>query len=100
VGAEAPFDLHKSRRIADIKDGTSNTWMVVETDEAVPWTKPDELAYDPKKPVPRLGNFFGGGFNAAFMDGSVHYFRRAPAERTLRALITHAGGEVINLERE
>jgi prepilin-type processing-associated H-X9-DG protein len=98
VGAEAAFDLHKTRRFADITDGLSNTWMVVDAGEAVPWTKPDELVYDPKGPLPKLGNHLAGGFNVAFMDGSVRYFARPPDERTQRALITHAGGEVIRLD--
>ncbi len=34
-------------RIAQITDGTSNTLAIVETKEAVPWTKPDaEIAFD------------------------------------------------------
>ena len=40
VGANAPFQQCEGRRIADITDGTSNTWMVVESAAAVAWTKP------------------------------------------------------------
>jgi hypothetical protein len=94
IGPEAGFEMCKSRRLTEITDGTSNTWMVVTAAEGVEWTKPDELPYDAKKPLPKLGNFFGGGFNTAMMDGSVHYFLR-PSERTMRALITPAGGEEV-----
>jgi prepilin-type processing-associated H-X9-DG protein len=69
--------------------------MVVEAAQSVPWTKPEELPYDPAKPVPKLGGFFSGGFNAAYMDGSVHFFSKVPELNILRALITHQGGEVI-----
>jgi len=98
VGPDAVFEYPKSLNFQEITDGTANTWMVVESAEAVPWTKPEELVYDSKKPLPQMGNFFSGGFNAAFADGSVHFFRKSPPEATVRALITAAGGEVRRLE--
>ena len=41
---------------ADIPDGMSNTIMVVEASDAkaVPWAKPDDLAYDEKQPAAGL----------------------------------------------
>src|SRR5262249_6813506 len=81
-------------KLADIKDGTSNTLLVVEASEAVPWTKPEELPYDPKRPLPRLGTR-PGSFLALFCDGSVRYLRTTLPERTLRALITASGGKEV-----
>jgi prepilin-type processing-associated H-X9-DG protein len=97
VGKDALFELgeSKGRGIAQITDGTSNTIMIVEADESVPWTKPEGLVYDPEKPLPRLGKFYKGGANAVFADGSVHHLAATIAEATLRALITHSGGEVV-----
>jgi len=48
------------------------TLLVAEAGEAVAWTKPDELPYDPKKPLPRLGGPDGGDFFLGlFCDGHV-----------------------------
>src|SRR5262249_36650838 len=49
------------RSFAQISDGTSNTIMVVEAATAVPWTKPDDIPFDPNNPLPALGNHWSGG---------------------------------------
>jgi len=86
----------KALRFADIADGTSNTLMVVESEKAVPWTKPEDIPFDAKKPLPKLGGMFEGDFHAVLCDGSVRRVRKGIDPMTLRALITVAGGEVIN----
>jgi hypothetical protein len=79
------------------RDGTSNTLLVVEAADPVIWTKPDDLAYDPNKPVPKLGASRDvQEMLVGFADGSVQPLRRTVREATLRALITAAGGEQIN----
>lgn len=82
--------------IVNISDGSSNTFMVVEAGEAVPWSKPDDLVYDGQKPLPRLGGP-NGTFAAAMCDGSVRTFRRAKfPEADLRGAVTVGGGEVFS----
>jgi prepilin-type processing-associated H-X9-DG protein len=93
-----PNAMHPGISIANIVDGTSNTLMVVEGGEPVIWTKPDDLPYDPRKPLPKLGGVFDDGFNALFCDGSVRFIKKTVKEEVLRALITANGGEVINLQ--
>jgi hypothetical protein len=93
-GGGAIFDLKTAVSLAKVTDGTSNTIMAVEAGEAVPWTKPDELVFDPSKPLPKLGGLFDVGFNALITDGSVRMISRKVSEKTLKALITRAGGEI------
>jgi len=81
----------------EVTDGTSNTILLVETapDRAVTWTKPDDLKIDAKEPTAGLLDERATGFNAAFADGSVHYLSAKIDPKTLNALFTRNGGEVI-----
>jgi hypothetical protein len=109
VGPGAAFDsvmgkagagsFPRGLKSADFTDGLSQTLLVVEAGEAVPWTKPDELTYDPKKPVPKLGGVFPQGFHALMGDGSVKFIRKEISESDLRALITRNGGEKIDWKK-
>jgi hypothetical protein len=92
-------DVTKKNSMKDITDGAANTIMIVEAEEAVPWTKPDELTYDPKKPLPKFGGLFKDGFHAAFADGTVRFIKKDTDEKLLRALITRAGGEKVDLKQ-
>jgi hypothetical protein len=98
---------------ADFPDGLGNTLLVVEAAEAVPWTKPEELTYDPAGPLPPLGAGYSKadkflcyevrrrlGFNALFADGTVRFLMADKAdERSLRALITRNGGEQVDVSK-
>ncbi|VTU02032.1 Protein containing DUF1559 OS=Rhodopirellula maiorica SM1 GN=RMSM_02894 PE=4 SV=1: SBP_bac_10 [Gemmataceae bacterium] len=97
-GTDAPMfeEGKRAPRLIDVSDGLSNTLMIVEAGEAVPWYKPDVLAYDGKLPLPQLGDKDTDLFLAALGDGSARAFRPSTlGQQTLRALITRAGGEVI-----
>jgi prepilin-type processing-associated H-X9-DG protein len=86
---------HSLQQIASA-DGTSNTLMVVEAAEPVPWTKPEDLPYSPDQPLQKLGGLFSRGFNVLMADGSVRWCHKEIDEKTIRAMITWNGGEVFN----
>jgi hypothetical protein len=84
--------------IAQMRDGTSNTIMVIEVDDeaSVPWTKPDDWEFDPNDPMRGLGHSQQGGFQVTFGDGSVRMISNAIDLSTLKALFTMAGGEDVS----
>jgi prepilin-type processing-associated H-X9-DG protein len=96
VGNGAGWEWVMGTKILSITDGTSNTIMVVTAADAVPWTKPDELNFDPDKDMTKLlGLVVNGKAQVAMFDGSVRTWAKLPPKATLNALITRAGGEVI-----
>jgi hypothetical protein len=96
TGKGAPFNPGPPLLPAHITDGTSNTIMCVEAgpDKAVPWTKPEDLPFDPEKPLEALGQVPPEGFLAAFFDGSVITLK--VDNPTLKALITPNGHEPVD----
>jgi hypothetical protein len=96
TGKGAAFGGGKKIRVADITDGSSMTILCVEAgpDKAVPWTKPEDLPFDPEKPLAALGKISPKGFIAAYFDGHVDKLK--VDDKTLKALITPDGGEPID----
>jgi hypothetical protein len=96
VGGGALFEVSGKVTIADVRDGTVNTLMVVEAATTVHWTKPEDISYAPDRPLPKLGGQFKDGFVAATADGAIHFIKRSQDPATLKALITRSGGEVLS----
>ncbi len=95
VGKGAFFDGKEGIKVTDITDGTSQTVMVVEAAKPVPWTKPEDIPFDGRKLLPKVGGLSGHVFHAAMCDGSVRAVSKSVKEATLRAAITINGGEVL-----
>jgi hypothetical protein len=81
----------------NVRDGTSMTIMLVETDEehAVPWTKPDDWKFDPDKPGAGLAGHFPNVFFVGAADVSVHELPLTIETDTLRGLFTRDGREAV-----
>jgi hypothetical protein len=95
-GKSAFFEGKQGLRFpAAFTDGTSNTIMFVEASKAVPWTKPEDVPFDPDKPLPKLGLPGFSYFLAALCDGSVRVISHGITKETLRSAITRDGGEIL-----
>jgi hypothetical protein len=107
VGPGTAFERPGLKFKGDFPDGTSDTILVVEAKEPVPWSKPIDLAYDPNGPLPKFGGRlatpttrflhckFGHRpcFTACLADGSGVSIPSDTDEKIIRALITRNGGE-------
>jgi uncharacterized protein (TIGR03067 family) len=99
VGPGTLFDGPKGKRIAEITDGASSTLLVVEAARAVPWTKPEDLRYDARKPLPKLGGLFDDQFHVALTDGSTRVFKPDFNEQMMRRAITIADGQEVDFSK-
>lgn len=93
-GRETPIGT----RLADIKDGASNTIITVEGNDSavVPWTKPDDFAAGQKEPLKTLTGLHGSGFVAGFADGSVRYGYGSVSTGNLKLLFDRRDGKRID----
>jgi hypothetical protein len=95
-GGGAIFGPGKKSSINFIPDGTANTILIVEGGEPVIWTKPDDIEFDPAKPVPNLGLPGIRQINVAMANGSIHTIDLDRiSEKTLKNAIMMADGEVL-----
>lgn len=100
VGPCAAFENKIPMTFKSFPNGTSQTILVIEAGDAVPWTKPEDLQFNPDQPLPNLsGHSRKGVIYSLFADGSVHALPNSTDEETLHALITRNGGEKLESDK-
>jgi prepilin-type processing-associated H-X9-DG protein len=101
TGPGTVFEGSQAAPMSEIRDGTSNTLLVVEVSGTnTGWAEPVDLdASNLTLPFARgsnsPGSYHPGGINAAMCDGAVQFLPDAIDPMTFRALTTRGGGEVV-----
>jgi RNA polymerase sigma factor (sigma-70 family) len=99
AGRGTPFEGGRAPRWDDFTDGPGQTILVVEADEAVPWTKPDELPYAADKPLPALGGGPQKSFLVMMADARVLTIASDFDAALLRRAITTNDKQPVDVER-
>ena len=101
-GTDSCFTGNVARKFSEITDGLNNTASVcdVHFENAVHWMSPYDLSIESildRDLVPQSNHSEYLGFG--FCDGSVRWVSLSLERNEIRALLTIAGGEEVNLER-
>ncbi len=103
VGPETAWLGEKARTLGDMKDGTSNTILVVEVaDSGIHWMEPRDfhvlqMSTTINSPAGQgISSKHPGGAQVGLADGSTSFVPEDWTPQTLKALLTIDGGETID----
>jgi len=99
LGDGSAFDPNLMRRAqfpTYIQDGMSNTILMIDTAESVPWPAPKEVVLQPGGQFPDFGHAKRNHILIAMCDGSVRALEKKQMDAAkIRALATATGGEAV-----
>ena len=85
-------------RLWEIADDRQHTLLVAESSQgtAVPWTKPEDMAFDTADPWAAVGDLGGEDLRSATADGKLLRLSPETPAETFSALVTRDGGELVD----
>ena len=101
VGKDTAFVGRESVKLSQIRDGTSNTIMFVESNTPVTWIAPMDIRYDDlslevnSSQENQLGSPHPAGMLSTLCDGSVRFVPDSTNKESIKALLTRSGGEPV-----
>ena len=99
-GKGTVFGSHQALSFKGIRDGLKQTILVVQVgpDQAVPWTKPEDLTFTAEDSLDRLGKI-GDQLSSLFADGRVFHINSNIKPGMLHALFQYQDGQRIDRRR-
>lgn len=92
VGPGAAFEGQTGQKISQFPNNGIDLLLIVETPDPVPWTRPEDLIYDPDLPLPPVGAPESYGIGIATAAGNRFLLRRSDnTESRLRDWIVGKG---------
>ena len=76
--------------VGEVRDGLSNTLMLVDAEDSVIWTEPRDLPYNSRRPWRGLGQKTRPGFLAVSADGSLRYIPSTLGTAEIKSLFSRA----------
>ena len=87
VGDGTAFGKKEGVSFKEITGGTTQAIAIVEAKRDIPWTKPEDIAFDGKK-LPKFGGYHPGGYQVGICDGSVKFISDLLDDNTLKTLLS------------
>lgn len=96
---QSMFSSKQGVKMPMIRDGLSNTLAIAEVKldgkQAIQWTEPKDLTYDPAGELPKLGGLYPDGFYIGAADGAALFINSNTKPTTIKAMVSPAGSDVI-----
>lgn len=98
VGPGALFEDEGNVTFGSVTDGLTPTLMAVQAGPHVPWTKPEDIAFSPDKPLPKLVGPLKGGVLALMGDGSIQFISDEAKPWTIVSGVVRNDGKGVTRE--